>query len=107
MTSIIMKNPTFGWHSEAPHPFTHLQGESNVLITFMFDSEQARLDFWRQVAVGASVMMEAAEGQCDCGATYDVGSRFDHDADSGQCWDCSDRDFDTMTATEMDEYLNG
>ena len=46
-------------------------------------------------------------GTCDCGATYDVGSRFDHDADSGQCWACSPRTITDMTDTELADYLVG
>lgn len=46
-------------------------------------------------------------GVCDCGATYDVGSRADHDADAGTCWNCSDRDPHQMTEDEWDEYLVG
>ena len=46
-------------------------------------------------------------GTCDCGATYIAASRFDHDADSGECWDCSPRDFATMTDDEALAYLAG
>lgn len=46
-------------------------------------------------------------GRCDCGTEYDIGSRFDHDGDTGQCWDCSDRDPSTMTEDEFAAYLNG
>lgn len=46
-------------------------------------------------------------GSCDCGASYDAASRTDHDADTGQCWACSDRDLDSMTETEWNLYLEG
>lgn len=47
-------------------------------------------------------------GECDhCGAEYDVASRFDHDADAGLCWACSDRNIDDMTDEELDDYLRG
>lgn len=46
-------------------------------------------------------------GECDCGATYDVGSRLDHDGDTGQCWSCSDRDPDKMTSEQWSDYLLG
>jgi hypothetical protein len=46
-------------------------------------------------------------GQCDCGATYDPASRFDHDADTGECWDCSERSLTTMTDDEQVAYLQG
>lgn len=46
-------------------------------------------------------------GECDCGVEYDAGSRFDHDGDTGQCWECSDRHIDHMTEEELTIYLNG
>jgi len=46
-------------------------------------------------------------GFCDCGFQYIKGSRFDHDADSGQCWNCSDRNIWHMTDSEMEDYLLG
>lgn len=46
-------------------------------------------------------------GNCDCGQQFNIGSRFDHDADTGQCWNCSDRDIDDMSEDEFITYLNG
>lgn len=47
-------------------------------------------------------------GECDkCGDTYDVGSRFDHDAISGLCWECSDLDLNDMSAEEFAAYVAG
>lgn len=46
-------------------------------------------------------------GQCDCGFIYNLGSRFDHDADTGQCWCCSDRNIFSMDYDQLMEYLNG
>lgn len=46
-------------------------------------------------------------GTCDCGAIYNPSSRFDHDADSGQCWNCSSRDPIAMTIDEWTNYLEG
>ena len=46
-------------------------------------------------------------GECDCGRIYNAGSRVDHDADTGQCWSCSDRNPSTMTDTEWDAYILG
>ena len=46
-------------------------------------------------------------GHCDCGATFEVASRFDHDGDTGQCWECSDRSLLTMSEQELHDYLRG
>lgn len=46
-------------------------------------------------------------GECDCGATYNAASRVDHDADTGQCWSCSDRHPDSMSNEEWDRYIEG
>lgn len=104
-------SPEFDYHSNPPYAHTTLKTES-FSVSFMFEDALQRALFWRRVASEASAMLEAAEtgtleGYCDCGETYDVGSRFDHDAETGQCWDCSDRDLNAMTATELDAYLNG
>ena len=41
--------------------------------------------------------METDElGRCDCGTTYNVGSRTDHNPDTGECWECSGADALTM-----------
>lgn len=49
----------------------------------------------------------AENGVCDCGFIYDASSRFDHDADTGECWSCSDRNINEMTSVELDDYLSG
>lgn len=51
--------------------------------------------------------MDSNTGECDCGTTYDAGSRFDHDADTGECWDCSGRHIDAMNDDEFVAYVNG
>lgn len=45
-------------------------------------------------------------GQCDCGTTYDVGSQIDHDAETGQCWDCSERDSE-VASMDYNDYVDG
>jgi hypothetical protein len=45
-------------------------------------------------------------GECDCGTQYDITSREDHNADTGDCWECHERQFGKMTADEYDKYLS-
>lgn len=44
-------------------------------------------------------------GVCECGFIYDSACRTDHDADTGQCWECSDRSPNDMTGMEWTAYL--
>jgi hypothetical protein len=47
-------------------------------------------------------------GECDdCGATYDVADRFDHDANLGLCWTCSPHDLNDLRDEQADLYLAG
>ena len=46
-------------------------------------------------------------GMCDCGQKYVASSRIDHDADTGECWGCSERNRDNMTDEEWSMYING
>ena len=62
-----------------------------------------RLDFY-----GDDVSAETNQelGECDCGQKYVTYSRMDHDADSGECWECSDRNPDSMTDSEWTAYVS-
>lgn len=44
-------------------------------------------------------------GECDCGEQYELTSREDHNADTGQCWPCYEAEHGPMTDTEYDDYL--
>jgi hypothetical protein len=47
-------------------------------------------------------------GSCDqCEDVYDVGSRIDHDANLGLCWECSPHHPRALSHAEFDLYLAG
>lgn len=55
----------------------------------------------------AIAAMDDRDGECDCGAKYHVGSRTDHNGDTGECWDCSEWSRSTVTDDEYEKYLAG
>ncbi len=93
--------------------FTHLelieimldQADNNV-PDYEYDAANEfdmRLDFY-----GDDVSAETNQdmGECECGQAYVIHSRMDHDADTGECWTCSDRDLDSMTDSELIAYVS-